>query len=91
MSTLLTTVLYLLAISVMLAVIYALKSLRLRKRFQRLGTLPGRSIAEVLQYVGKPSNHSRLPSGREILEWRRVGFHIALSFSHGVCDGVEHV
>ena len=91
MNTFLTILLYALVASAMLAFIYTLKSLRLRKRFQHLGTLPGRSIAEVLQLVGQPSNRSRLPSGREILEWRRVGFHIALSFSHGVCDGVEHV
>jgi hypothetical protein len=26
-----------------------------------------------------------------VLEWRRVGFHIALSFTDGVCDGVDRV
>ena len=90
-NTFVTIVLYLLAASAMLAFIAALKSLRLRKRFERLGVLPGRSVDEVIRFVGNPSNRSRLNPIREILEWRRVGYHIALSFSNGVCDGVERV
>jgi hypothetical protein len=26
-----------------------------------------------------------------VLEWRRVGFHIALLFNDGMCEGVETV
>lgn len=91
MNTFLALVLYALAASILLAVIYTLKSLRLQNRFKRLGMLPGRSVGEILKFVGKPSHRGKLDSRREVLEWRRVGFHIALSFTDGVCDGVEKV
>ena len=91
MSTFLTILLYVLAATVMLAFIYALKSQRLQNRFKRLGTLRGRSIDEVVKFAGKPSHRGRLDAHREVLEWRRVGFHIALLFVDGVCEGVEDV
>jgi hypothetical protein len=90
-NTFLAIVLYALAASVLLAFIYALKSLRLQNRFKRLGVLTGRSVDEVVKFAGKPSHRGRLDPRREVLEWRRVGFHIALSFTDGVCDGVETV
>lgn len=90
-NTFLTIVLYLLAASAMLAFIAALKSLRLRKRFDRLGVLTGRSLDEVIRFVGNPSHRSRRDAHQEILEWRRVGYHIALHFTDNVCDGVERV
>jgi hypothetical protein len=90
-NTFLAIILYVLAASVLLAFIYTLKSLRLQNRFKRLGVLPGRSIDEILKFVGKPSHRARLDSRHEILEWRRVGFHIALRFTDGVCDGAEKV
>jgi len=91
MSTIATLLAYALAISILLALIYASKSVRLQNRFKRLGRLEGRSVEEVIQFVGAPGHRSAAGPGREILEWRRVGFHIALSFRDGVCDGVTHV
>jgi hypothetical protein len=90
-STIPAILLYLLAASILLAGIYTLKSLRLQNRFKRLGVLQGRSLEEILKFVGKPSHRARLDARREVLEWRRVGFHIALLFTDGVCDGVENV
>lgn len=91
MNLFLTILLYVLATSILLAFIYTLKSLRLQNRFKRLGALRGRSLDEIVKYAGKPSHRARLDSQREVLEWRRVGFHLALRFSDGVCDGVETV
>ena len=91
MKTLATLLLYGLLASVLLAVIYALKSARLRHRFQRLGSLQGRRLDEIVRLTSKPSHRSRLAPNREVLEWRRVGFHIALSFTDGACDGVTYV
>ena len=91
MKLLATLALYGLAVSVLLALIYAARSTRLRNRFERLGSLPGRSLDEILQFAGKPSHRARLDTQREVLEWRRVGFHIALTFADGVCDGVTYV
>jgi hypothetical protein len=91
MKTLATLLLYGLVVSVLLAVIYALKSARLRNRFEKLGSLQGRGLDEIVRLAGKPSYRSRLAPNREVLEWRRVGFHIALSFTDGACDGVTYV
>jgi hypothetical protein len=90
-NTFLTILLYVLAASILLAVIYTLKSLRLQNRFKKLGTLRGRGIDEIVKFAGKPSHRGRLDAHREVLEWRRVGFHIALLFTDGVCEGVEDV
>ena len=87
MSTLLTVIGYLLALSIVLAIVYAAKSVRLQNRFRRLGVLQGRELDEIVRTAGPPSHRTRLGENREVLEWRRVGFHIALSFTGGVCDG----
>ena len=91
MNLFLTILLYVLAASILLAVIYTLKSLRLQNKFKRLGALRGRSLDEIIKFAGKPSHRARLDSQHEVLEWRRVGFHLALRFTNGVCDGVENV
>jgi hypothetical protein len=91
MKTLATLLLYGLVVSVLLALIYAVKSARLRNRFEKLGSLQGRSLDEIVRLTSKPSHRSRLARNREVLEWRRVGFHIALSFTDGACDGVTYV
>lgn len=91
MNTFLTILLYAVAATILLAFIYTLKSLRLQNRFKKLGTLRGRSVDEVVKFAGKPSHRGRLDAQREVLEWRRVGFHIALLFVDGVCEGVEDV
>ncbi len=90
-NTFLTILLYAVAATILLAFIYTLKSLRLQNRFKKLGTLRGRSVDEVVKFAGKPSHRGRLDAQREVLEWRRVGFHIALLFVDGVCEGVEDV
>ena len=82
-STFLIILLYVVAASILLAFIYTLKSLRLQNRFKRLGSLRGRGVDEIVQFAGKPSHRGRLDGHREVLEWRRVGFHIALLFPDG--------
>jgi hypothetical protein len=91
MTTFLTVLAYALAASLMLALIYASRSARLQHRFRKLGALKGRHVDEVIKFAGKPSHRARMAANREVLEWRRVGFHIALSFSDGVFDGVDRV
>ena len=91
MKTLATIVLYGLAVSLLLALVYAAKSIRLRNRFKRLAPLPGRGLDQILQLAGQPSHRTRMGPDREVLEWRRAGFHIALEFVDGVCAGVTYV
>jgi hypothetical protein len=90
MKTILIVIAYALVASILLAVVYAAKSARLQNRFEKLGVLKGRSLDEIVRIAGKPSHRARLGADRELLEWRRVGFHIALACTEGVCDGVAH-
>jgi hypothetical protein len=63
----------------------------LNQRFLRLGTLAGRREAEIVAVVGPPQARSALPGGRYLLQWMRVGYHIALAFEpDGTCIGVTH-
>ncbi len=91
METFIAIILYALAVTLLLAIIYAVKSARLQHRFGRMGVLKGRSLDEIIKFVGQPSHRARLGPHREVLEWRRVGFHIALMSTDNVCDGVEQV
>jgi hypothetical protein len=91
MKTLAALIAYALVASLLVAFILAMRSARLQNRFKRLGTLKGRSLDEVIKFAGKPSHRARMAPDREVLEWRRVGFHIAISFTGGVCDGVDYV
>jgi hypothetical protein len=90
MKTIAIVIAYALVVSILLAVIYAVKSARLQNRFGQLGVLKGRSRDEIVRVAGAPSHRNKLGANRELLEWRRVGFHIALTFTDGVCDGVVH-
>ena len=60
----------------------------LAKRFQRVGRPAGKTRAEIIAVVGKPSRASRLPGGQSLLQWIANGYHISLRFRGDVCDGV---
>jgi hypothetical protein len=91
MATFATLLLYALVASLMIAFICAVRGARLKNRFARMNPLQGRGLDEILKLAGKPSHRSRTAPDRELLEWRRVGFHIALAFTNGVCDGIIQV
>lgn len=91
MKTFAAIILYALATSFLAAVIYAARSVRLQNRFVRLGALRGRHLEEIVRAAGQPSHRVRTAPNRELLEWRRVGFHIALVFTDDLCEGMEFV
>ena len=63
----------------------------LKKRFVSLGTLKGKSRAEIERAAGPAAQQTPLPDGRTLLQWRATGYHIALIFDkRGRCDGVTH-
>ena len=63
----------------------------LKKRFVSLGTLKGKSRAEIERAAGPAAQQTPLPDGRTLLQWRATGYHIALVFdTRGRCDGVTH-
>jgi len=63
----------------------------LQGKFVRLGTLKGRTRAEIVATVGPPSAVSGAANGGQLLQWMATGYHIALLFdAQGVCKGVSH-
>nr|AGY30836.1 hypothetical protein [uncultured bacterium] len=62
----------------------------LAKKFAALGTIAGRSKQEIIQAVGQPSSFSALAENQTLLQWQATGYHIALSFTGEVCNGVTH-
>ena len=66
-----------------------------KNKFAKLGTIAGRSKAELSPRSGPPSSTSGLPGGKTLLQWQHIsqagGYHIALRFNaDGVCEGVTH-
>jgi len=69
----------------------AVRSASLRRKFEALGQVTGRTREEILRHVGKPPNRTEKPhAGREIMEWRRINFRVVLAFTDGVCDGIDY-
>jgi hypothetical protein len=63
----------------------------LRRRFVALGSLKGRPRREIEKAVGPAAQVTELPDGRTLLQWRAMGYHIALVFEkNGRCGGVTH-
>jgi hypothetical protein len=84
--------LLLVAVFATLAAAYAcaVRSATLRRKFESLGVIVGRPMQEIVRHVGEPSRRTTLGTGRELLEWRRINFMVALSFTGGVCDSVDY-
>ena len=51
---------YLLALSIVLSIVYAAKSVRLQNRFNRLGVLEGRELDEIVRTAGPPNHRTKL-------------------------------
>jgi hypothetical protein len=60
----------------------------LERKFQRIGRPAGKTRAEIIAVVGKPTQASRLPGGQSLLQWIATGYHISLRFRGDVCDGI---
>ena len=66
-----------------------------RRKFAQLGTIAGRSKADIIQAVGQPTSVSNIAGGKTLLQWQHVtqagAYHIALRFDAAdVCEGVTH-
>ncbi len=56
-----------------------------------LGKLPGKTRREIEKAVGPAAQETPLPDGRTLLQWRAMGYHIAIVFeTNGRCVGVTH-
>lgn len=88
-------VLTVLGIVLLVAALRPRPALALKKKFARLGTLPGRHKDEILAAVGPVSTVSAAGAGKSLLQWQRASstgaYHIALLFGvDGVCEAVTH-
>lgn len=90
MKTFATFVLIALFASLATAYAGAVRSRKLRRQFESLGQIPGRSMEEIIKHVGKPSAREKIHAGREMLQWRRINFQVILAFTNGICDGVDY-
>lgn len=61
-----------------------------KKRLYALGHLTGRTKDEIILVIGVPNSFSAVADGKELLQWQRPGYHIALLFSEGICEGATH-
>jgi hypothetical protein len=68
----------------------AIRSRTLRRKFEALGVIPGRTMQEIIRFVGEPHRRHKLAPGREMLEWRRINFRVQLAFTAEVCESVEY-
>ncbi|WP_308920595.1 hypothetical protein [Janthinobacterium sp. J1-1] len=81
-------------IAVVLPVLWAIASAMsvagVKKKFADMGVLTGKTKGEIYFAVGPPNSISVIGEGKEILQWQRTGYHIALIFTNGICDGISH-
>lgn len=61
-----------------------------KKRLYGLGHLTGSTKDEIILAIGPPNSFSSIDDGRDLLQWQRPGYHIALSFKDGICEGATH-
>lgn len=78
------------ALPVTWAIASALAVAGVKKKFADLGVLTGKTKGEIFFAVGPPNSMSSIGPGKELLQWQTTGYHIALIFTDGICDGVSH-
>lgn len=62
----------------------------LAQKFAELGTLRGRTKAEIIAAVGEPTAISMVGDDKTLLQWQQANYHVALRFTGETCDGVTH-
>jgi hypothetical protein len=67
-----------------------LETYMFKQKLYGLGHLVGRSKDEIILAVGVPNSFSTIDGDRDLLQWQRSGYHIALSFKNGICEGATH-
>ena len=66
-----------------------------KSKFAKLGTIAGKTRAEIIAAVGQPNSVSGIGSGKTLLQWQHTSqagaYHIALRFDENdICEGVTH-
>jgi len=64
----------------------------LKYKFEQLGIIQGKTLAEIIDVVGLPNSISALSGGKILRQWLATGYHIALLFNgNDICEGITHV
>ena len=64
----------------------------LKYKFEQLGIIQGKTLAEITAVVGLPNSISAISEGKILRQWQATGYHIALLFdSNDICEGITHV
>lgn len=62
----------------------------LQQKFVKLGTLKGKTLAEITSACGAPSSISTMDDGTKVYQWMATGYHIVLLFDkNDICLGVS--
>jgi hypothetical protein len=62
---------------------------RLRRKFQNLGDLRGKTLAEITAAVGDPISFVLLPDNKASYSWDAGHrYHVVLRFQDDICQGV---
>ena len=68
-----------------------LQGKELRRKFETLGELKGKTKQEIVAAVGHPSAVSAAADGKTLCQWMKTGFHIVLVFNGDLCEGISHM
>jgi len=55
-----------------------------------IGVVAGKSLADIQRVVGPPNSVSTVANGKVLYQWMATGYHVALLFKDGICEGVTH-
>jgi len=71
-------------------VLVRLPGVYIRRKFNKVGTLRGKSFHTIVAIVGSPTSRSVTGNGKTLYQWMATGYHIALLFDGDICEGVTH-
>ena len=62
---------------------------RLRNKFHQLGTVAGKTRAEIEKAVGPPSSWSAIGDNRTSCSWNTQKYYVTLIFQDDICEGIQ--
>jgi hypothetical protein len=68
-----------------------LQGKELRRKFEALGELKGKTKQEIVAAVGPPNAVSSVAEGKTLCQWMKTGFDIGLIFNGEICEGISHM
>ena len=82
--------LVILLLPIIAVIAWSLQASSLQSKFLRMGALLGRTRNEIIAAVGQPNSVSSIGPNQTLLQWQTTGYHIALTFTGEVCNGISY-